>query len=61
MFFSQSSLLSSLIKSCIALSEPALESMVNLDDWHEVDVCVIVNWDPMIRHYVAKNQEAAII
>ncbi|TGO36125.1 hypothetical protein BHYA_0135g00310 [Botrytis hyacinthi] len=35
--------------------------MVNLDDWHEGDVCVSVNWDSMIRHYAAKNNQEAVI
>ncbi|KAF5874692.1 uncharacterized protein Bfra_004707 [Botrytis fragariae] len=57
----ESSLLSSLIKGCTTPSEPALESMVNLDDWHEGDVCVSMNWDSIIRHYVAKNNQEAVL
>ncbi|TGO47286.1 hypothetical protein BCON_0285g00110 [Botryotinia convoluta] len=57
----ESSLLSSLIKGCTTPSEPALENLVNLDDWHEADVCVSVNWDSITRQYAAENNQKAVI
>ncbi|TGO20611.1 hypothetical protein BPAE_0281g00110 [Botrytis paeoniae] len=57
----ESSLLSNLIKGCTTPSEPALEGMVNRDDWYEGDVCVGVNWDSIIRHYAAKNNQEAVM
>ncbi|TGO83889.1 hypothetical protein BPOR_0579g00080 [Botrytis porri] len=57
----ESSLLSSLIKGCITPSEPALESMVNLDDWPEEDVCVSVNCDSIVRHYATNNNQEAVM
>ncbi|KAF7917392.1 uncharacterized protein EAE98_010155 [Botrytis deweyae] len=57
----ESSLLSSLIKGCTATSEPALEGMVNLDDWHEGGVCISVDWNFVIRHYAVKNNQEAVM
>ncbi|KAF7886817.1 uncharacterized protein EAF02_003464 [Botrytis sinoallii] len=57
----ESSLLSSLIKGYATPSEPALEGMVNLDDWHEGAVCVSVDWNSVIRYYAVKNNQEAVM